>query len=91
MEMCVCDQPKLEKSETSTPPGQVYCTECGRWYDKETWKEDRAFLRNQAAEEEKIRKQAFHRLARTQKNPPKIGRNDPCKCGSGKKYKKCCG
>jgi len=32
-----------------------------------------------------------------QKNPPKkrklwtsIGRNDPCPCGSGKKYKKCC-
>ena len=30
-------------------------------------------------------------------NPPKpvitdkIGRNDPCPCGSGKKYKKCCG
>ncbi len=30
-------------------------------------------------------------------NPPKpvqstkIGRNDPCLCGSGKKYKKCCG
>ena len=22
---------------------------------------------------------------------PKIGRNDPCCCGSGKKYKKCCG
>lgn len=21
----------------------------------------------------------------------KIGRNTPCKCGSGKKYKKCCG
>jgi hypothetical protein len=21
---------------------------------------------------------------------PKIGRNDPCRCGSGKKYKKCC-
>ena len=21
---------------------------------------------------------------------PKIGRNDPCHCGSGKKYKKCC-
>ena len=29
------------------------------------------------------------------KGPPrkvvKIGRNDPCPCGSGKKYKKCCG
>jgi uncharacterized protein len=22
---------------------------------------------------------------------PKIGRNDPCPCGSGKKYKRCCG
>ena len=24
-------------------------------------------------------------------NGEKIGRNDPCTCGSGKKYKKCCG
>lgn len=23
--------------------------------------------------------------------PQKVGRNDPCPCGSGKKYKKCCG
>ena len=22
---------------------------------------------------------------------PKVGRNDPCSCGSGKKYKNCCG
>lgn len=22
---------------------------------------------------------------------PSVGRNDPCPCGSGKKYKKCCG
>jgi preprotein translocase subunit SecA len=29
-----------------------------------------------------------------QKPPPtgkKVGRNDPCPCGSGKKFKKCCG
>ena len=25
------------------------------------------------------------------RNEPKVGRNDPCPCGSGKKYKKCCG
>jgi len=25
------------------------------------------------------------------RDTPKIGRNDPCPCGSGKKYKKCCG
>ena len=24
-------------------------------------------------------------------NQPKVGRNDPCICGSGKKYKNCCG
>ena len=27
-------------------------------------------------------------IVRTQ---PKVGRNDPCPCGSGKKYKNCCG
>jgi len=27
----------------------------------------------------------------TQSAHPKVGRNDPCPCGSGKKYKKCCG
>ena len=25
------------------------------------------------------------------KKAQKVGRNDPCPCGSGKKYKKCCG
>ena len=27
----------------------------------------------------------------TRRDSPKIGRNDPCPCGSGKKYKQCCG
>ena len=26
----------------------------------------------------------------TIRKAPKVGRNDPCPCGSGKKYKKCC-
>ncbi len=25
------------------------------------------------------------------RSQPRVGRNDPCPCGSGKKYKKCCG
>ncbi len=29
--------------------------------------------------------------ATIRRNTPKVGRNDPCPCGSGKKYKKCCG
>ncbi len=32
---------------------------------------------------------ASHSTARTAQH--KVGRNDPCPCGSGKKYKKCCG
>lgn len=32
-----------------------------------------------------------YRKAGTIVNEEKIGRNDPCPCGSGKKYKKCCG
>lgn len=31
------------------------------------------------------------RDSKTVVNNDKIGRNDPCPCGSGKKYKKCCG
>lgn len=30
-------------------------------------------------------------ITSTRINENKIGRNDPCPCGSGKKYKKCCG
>jgi len=29
--------------------------------------------------------------ARPVRTGPRVGRNDPCPCGSGKKYKKCCG
>jgi preprotein translocase subunit SecA len=25
------------------------------------------------------------------KTTPEVGRNEPCPCGSGKKYKNCCG
>ena len=32
-----------------------------------------------------------HKPQTIQRESPKVGRNDPCPCGSGKKYKKCCG
>jgi len=31
------------------------------------------------------------KAATVTRQEPKVGRNDPCPCGSGKKYKKCCG
>ena len=30
-------------------------------------------------------------LTPAQRRAEKVGPNDPCPCGSGKKYKKCCG
>ena len=52
----------------------------GRWYfidgDSHTHREGEGHL---------------HRPQTVQRESPKIGRNDPCPCGSGKKYKKCCG
>ncbi len=31
------------------------------------------------------------KAAPKRREEPRVGRNDPCPCGSGKKYKKCCG
>ncbi|SHK24747.1 SEC-C motif-containing protein [Tepidibacter formicigenes DSM 15518] len=42
---------------------------------------------------EEIRKQIQkeYKFSKTIVKEDKIGRNEPCPCGSGKKYKKCCG
>ncbi|AHE98683.1 UPF0149 family protein [Thioalkalivibrio paradoxus] len=34
---------------------------------------------------------AVQRTQSVRRAVPKVGRNDPCPCGSGKKFKKCCG
>lgn len=45
-----------------------------------------------SADEEAAQVQAAQQgIAQTQRDEPKIGRNDPCPCGSGKKYKHCHG
>jgi hypothetical protein len=36
-------------------------------------------------------KEAESEAHETVRNPGKVGRNEPCPCGSGVKYKKCCG
>jgi len=34
---------------------------------------------------------ASARTSEHRRSTPKVGRNEPCPCGSGKKYKRCCG
>lgn len=43
--------------------------------------------------DEETRKALYHeqRISQTVVKPDKVYPNDPCPCGSGKKYKKCCG
>jgi preprotein translocase subunit SecA len=49
----------------------------------------------QAAVKEPVRRTGRQQIGEAARQEPvtveKIGRNDPCPCGSGKKYKKCCG
>jgi uncharacterized protein YecA (UPF0149 family) len=33
----------------------------------------------------------YAEIAESYRAPAKVGRNEPCPCGSGKKYKRCCG
>ena len=51
------------------------------------------FARQRMATQEPFRPAAaVPPLAMPSRRPvPKVGRNDPCPCGSGKKFKKCCG
>jgi preprotein translocase subunit SecA len=56
-------------------------------------------VRRQRQEEMPIKKRAMHFSHGDEENKPvtvrrqgeKVGRNDTCPCGSGKKYKRCCG
>jgi hypothetical protein len=55
----------------------------------------RAKLNVVAAQREQLRQSFLFSMARAKKQEGrrsgKVGRNDPCPCGSGRKYKKCCG
>ena len=54
----------------------------------------RAEIRQNAARKEVAKGEAVDGgkpKKKTPKKVSKIGRNEPCPCGSGKKYKQCCG
>ena len=62
--------------------------------------EEQRQVRDDATEALPIVVKDIHDFWKSRRNPPsdeevsfgtKVGRNDPCPCGSGRKYKKCCG
>lgn len=70
------DKEKLYKNMVAAKADWLY--ELPQWKDIYTEEELKKLYKEQK-ESTTIRKEK------------KIGRNDPCPCGSGKKYKKCCG
>ena len=50
-----------------------------------------ALKREQVAQPTQVSSDGTDLANKTVRKGKKIGRNDPCPCGSGKKYKKCCG
>jgi len=57
-------------------------------------KNTRPDLDSLLAQRQELLRRLCGRTVKRQKLPtatPKIGRNDPCPCGSGKKWKRCCG
>ncbi|NLE40403.1 MAG: preprotein translocase subunit SecA [Lentisphaerae bacterium] len=52
---------------------------------------DKAIQRAEAAAKNQPRPAEGAPAQPVERDAPKVGRNDPCPCGSGKKYKKCCG
>ncbi len=48
-------------------------------------------VERKAVSKKQITNESDDTAKRTPKKSKKIGRNDPCLCGSGKKYKQCCG
>ena len=74
---------------TQTERKQVYVNSSERKDDFEEAKQEAQKKRNMPKAAPKEEKRNVPETYR--RDMPKIGRNDPCPCGSGKKYKNCCG
>lgn len=80
---------KTEKGTAHDAQGTVEFVARFRLEGKDVNHHERAFFNKRGGQwyfsDGQIVGETYHRAA------PKVGRNDPCPCGSGKKYKHCCG
>lgn len=83
---------KTQKGEANDSSGVVEFV--AHYKDKASGTELRhheTSLFTKADGEWKFKEGQIHGAQPVKRLEPKIGRNDPCSCGSGKKFKKCCG
>jgi hypothetical protein len=81
--VCTCRNAQIE----ATPTGEKFCRKCGFWWNPE-WGSTEP---DPSAKEIHPRHRGMEIPVPTHRADIKIGRNWPCPCGSGVKYKRCCG
>lgn len=74
---------------TNTERKQV--TEEGEERKEDASAAERQFAESNGMPSETEVPEREHKQETVRRDHPKVGRNDPCPCGSGKKYKHCCG
>lgn len=62
----------------------------GRIYTPEEYEKQRSILMDKEEEECLQDMQVPPTQRQLSRKPPRVGRNDICPCGSGRKFKKCC-
>ncbi len=83
---------KTQKGGAADPTGVVEFV--AHYKDKASGTELRhheTSLFSRSTGEWKFKEGQIHGAQPVRRLEPKLGRNDPCSCGSGKKFKKCCG
>lgn len=68
-----------------TSPIEDAIDELSRWHCF-----SEAYLKERARRSGPLSEMPYHFGETFEREGPKVGRNDPCPCGSGKKFKKCC-
>ena len=93
---------KIQKGELEWEERQAYCEMRGHWKSHYHVMDDRFYPDEQVnkyeydydEEDDNDYEEEYEKYPLPQttvkREGKKIGRNDPCPCGSGKKYKKCC-
>jgi hypothetical protein len=88
------DAPKFSKRNSE----DFILMDCADWPLERRANYERAneglnFFQTSRIRERRVKLTEFPDIAKAATRSPgrvKVGRNDPCPCGSGKKYKKCC-
>jgi preprotein translocase subunit SecA len=71
--ICYCTNADIDRTDPANP----WCRKCSAWWNPKYG----------SVEPGSVEAQQRH-IGQT-RVAPKIGRNEPCPCGSGKKFKKC--